>query len=88
MTSSLYVIVGECARDKHSQAMRDGFRACIPEMSTDRTEAIFGRIRTASDCIFFKLADQDWIGLRKFVVLCDYSEIIKNFSCDPISQVC
>jgi len=39
--------------------------------------------------IFFKLADQDWIGLRKFLLFwCDYSENIQNFSCDPISQVC
>ena len=38
---------------------------------------------------FSKLADQDWIGLRKFMLFwCDYSNNIKNFSCDPISQVC
>ena len=34
---------------------------------------------------FWKLSVQDWIGLRKFLLyLCDYSEHIKNFSCDPI----
>jgi len=33
--------------------------------------------------------DQDWIGLRKCLLFqCDYSGNIKNFSCDPISQVC
>jgi len=38
---------------------------------------------------FWKLADQDWIGLRKFLMfLCDYSEHIKTFSCDPILQIC
>jgi len=38
---------------------------------------------------FSKLADQGWIRLRKFLLFqCDYSENIKNFSCDPISQVC
>jgi len=49
---------------------------CSSLMSTDRTgsdwietEANFGRIRTGSDCIFFKLADQDWIGLRKILLL-------------------
>jgi len=66
MTSSLYVIVGECARDKHSQAMRDGFRACMPEMSTDRTEAIFGRIRTGSD----------WENLLFYVIILKLSKIL------------
>jgi len=40
---------------------------------------------------FWKLAVQDWIGLRNFCcfnVITDYSENIKIFSCDPISQVC
>ena len=38
---------------------------------------------------FWKLADQDWIGLRKFLLFrCDYSEHIKNVSCDPILQIC
>jgi len=42
-------------------------------MSTDqdwiRTEANLGRIRTGSDCNFFsKLADQDWMRLRKFLL--------------------
>jgi len=33
--------------------------------------------------------DQDWIGLRKILLrLCDYSEHINNFSCDPILQIC
>jgi len=31
--------------------------------------------------------DQDWIGLRKFLFRCDYSEHTKNFSCDPILQI-
>jgi len=34
-----------------------------------RTEAKFWGTRTWSDCNFFwKLADQDWIGLRKFLL--------------------
>jgi len=38
---------------------------------------------------FWKLADQDWIGLRNFLLFqCDYSEHIKNFSCDSILQIC
>jgi len=33
--------------------------------------------------------EQDWIGLIKFCCFCcDYSENIKNFSCDLNSQVC
>jgi len=33
--------------------------------------------------------DQDWIGLRTILLFqCDYSENIKNVSCDPILQVC
>jgi len=39
-----------------------------------------------SDCNFF----ENWrSGLRKFLLyLCDYAEHIKNFGCDPISQIC
>ena len=45
-----------------------------------------GLDRTA---IFLKIGGQDWIGLRKFLLFyCDYSENIKNFGCNPISQVC
>ena len=33
-----------------------------------RTEANFDRIMTGSDFIFLKLAVQDWIGLRKFLL--------------------
>ena len=54
-----------------------------------RTEANFGQIRMDRPAIFSKLADQDWIGLRKFLLFqCDYSENLNNFSCDPNSQVC
>jgi len=36
-----------------------------------------------------KLADQDWIGLRKFLLFwCDYSNCIKNFCCNVILQIC
>jgi len=32
-----------------------------------------------------KILDQDWIGIRKFLMLlCDYSKHIKTFSCYPI----
>ena len=38
---------------------------------------------------FWKLADEDWVGLRNILLFrCDYSEHIKNFSCDPILQIC
>ena len=38
---------------------------------------------------FWKLVEQDWIGLTNFFLyLCDYSEHIKNFSCDLILQIC
>jgi len=38
---------------------------------------------------FWNLADQGWIELTKFFLyLCDYCEHIKNFSCDPILQIC
>jgi len=62
------------------------------------------RIRTGSDwsglkpilagsgldrtTIFWKLADQDWIGLRKFLLSWSvYSNHIKNFSCNVILQI-
>jgi len=63
---------------------------CRDEHGQDWIMAYFGQIRTGSDCNFFsKLADQDWIGLRKFLMfLCDYSEHIKIFSRDPIFQIC
>ena len=52
-----------------------------------RTEDNFGRIRTGSDCNFFQ---KWWTGLDRtekiLLFLCDYSENIKNFSCDPISR--
>ena len=60
-------------------------------MSTDqhwiRTEANFCRIRTGSDCNFLKIGGSGLYRTEEsFVVL--NSENIKNFSCDPISQVC
>jgi len=50
--------------------------------------------------ILKNFADQDWIGFNFFEnwqsrtgsdwenFLCDYSEHIKTFSCDPILQIC
>jgi len=36
-----------------------------------------------------KLADLDWIGLRNFLLFwCNYSNHIKNVSCDVILQIC
>ena len=52
----------------------------------------WARIRTGSDWIRTEAnfwPDQDWIRLTKFFLyLCDYFEHIKNFSCDPILQIC
>ena len=45
-----------------------------------------GLDRTA---IFLKIRGQDWVGLRKFLMLlCDYSEHIYTFSCDLILRIC
>jgi len=73
----------------------------IPDVKHDLYQR-WARIRTRSDWsefwqdqdwiglqFFRKLADQDWIRLRNFLLFrCDYSEHIKNFSCDSISQIC
>jgi len=54
-----------------------------------RTEANFGRIRTGLDCNFFENwrigTGSDW---ENFVVWCDYSNRIKNFSCNVILEIC
>ena len=65
---------------------------CSPEMSTeqDRTGSGLKPYFPDQDWIglqyFPKMVDQGWIGLRNFLFLCDYSENIKNFGCDPISR--
>jgi len=62
-------------------------------MSRDRTGSRLKPILAGSGldptAIFLKIGGQDWIGLRKYLLLsCDYFENIKNVSCDAISQVC
>ena len=51
----------------------------------DQDRSQFWPDKTGSDCNSF---ESWWIGLRKVLLFwCDYSENIKNFGCDPISQV-
>jgi len=56
----------------------DPVQPLVAEIRGGRDEHGSGLDRTA---FFSKLEDQDWIGLRKFLLFnCDYSEHIKHFS--------
>ena len=67
-------------RDEHGLGLDRTGSGLKPILATS------GLDRTA---FLWKLANQDWIGLRKFLMfLCDYSEHIKTLSCDPILQIC
>ena len=65
-------------------------KSTAAELSTDQDWSQFWQDQDWIGLQFFwKLADQDRNGLRIFFLFkCDYSENIKNFSCDPIPQVC
>jgi len=73
------------------------FTGYIPDMSTDQDwiglDQEWSQFWPDQDWIglqfFSKMEEQNWIGLRKFLLSwCDYFNHIKNFSRDPISQVC
>jgi len=69
----------------------EGAKRRLAEMSTDedwiRTEANFGRIRTGTDCNFFENL-RIRIVSENFLLRCDYSNRIKNFSCNVTLQIC